>query len=123
MWGHDQEVIRTEQDHVLEDDHNSFEMHKMTVRMDQLLCIAEDTNSKVYTHYSEAETYGWVKALALSLKQYHARYYWLYEKGTTGAMVGLQGLHLGNAFRYSNVSSSVGLKIVLPLVFPAGRKH
>ena len=106
--GHDQEVIRTEQDHAFEEDHNSFEMHKMTVRMDQSLHIAEATNSKVYTCESEVEAHGQAKALALSLKQYHAHYYWLYEEGTTRAMVGLQGLHLGYAFRHSNVSSSVG---------------
>ena len=63
----------------------------MTVRMDQLLHIAEATNSNIYTHESEAEPHGQAKALALLLKQYHTCYYWLYEKGTTKAMVGLQG--------------------------------
>ena len=51
-----------------------------------------------------------MKALVLSLKQYHACYYLLYEKGVTRPMVGLQGLHSGDAFRCSNISSSVGLK-------------
>ena len=107
-------------DHALEEECNSFEMCKMTVRMDQLLCIAEATNSKVYTHESEAEAHGQAKALAFSLKQYHAHYYWLYKKGTTRAMVGFQGLHLGDAFRCSNVSSSVDLKSFCPPVFQAG---
>ena len=50
VWGHDQEVIRMEQYCALEGDCNSFEGCKMTVRMEQLLHIAEATNSKVYTH-------------------------------------------------------------------------
>ena len=52
VWGYDQEIIRMEQDHALEEDHSSFEMHKMTVRTDQLLHTAEATNCKVYTHES-----------------------------------------------------------------------
>ena len=47
-------------------------------------------------------------------------YYWLYKKGTTRAMVGLQGLHSGKAFRGSNVSSSVGLKSFCPQLFKLG---
>ena len=90
------------------------------VRTDQLLCIAEATNSKVYTHEPEAETHGQAIALVLLLKQYHTHYYWLYKKGTTRTMVGLQGLHSGNAFRCSNVSSSVGLKLFCPLCFNLG---
>ena len=121
MWGHDQEVIRREWDCTLEKDCNSFEMHKMTVRMDQLLCIAEATNSEVYTWESEAEAHGWTKALALSLKQYHAHYYRVYKKGTIRAMVGLQGLHSGNIFRCSNVSSSVVLKWVCLWCFKLGK--
>ena len=64
-------------------------MCKMTVRTDQLLCIAEATNSKVYIQESEVEAHGQMKALVLPLKQYHAHYYWLYEKGATRVMVGL----------------------------------
>ena len=55
-----------EWDCTLEEDHNSFEMWKMTVKMDQLLHIAEATNSKVYTWESEAEVHGGTKALILS---------------------------------------------------------
>ena len=61
-----------------------------------------------------------MKTLVLLLKQYHTHYYHVYEKGTTRAMVGLQGLHLSNTFRCSNISSSVGLKIILPLVVQMG---
>ena len=70
----------------------------MTTRADQLLCIAEATGSKTYTRESEAETHGKAKALVLSLKQYHTHYYRFYEKGTTRAMVGLQGLHMSDTF-------------------------
>ena len=58
LWGHDQGIIRMEWDCALEEDYNSFEMHKMTVRSDQVLCIAEDTNLKAYTWESEAEPMG-----------------------------------------------------------------
>ena len=119
MWGHDQGIIRMEQDCALED-HSSSKMHKVTGRTDQLLHIAGATNSKVYTQESEAEAHGWMKALVLSLKQHHAHYYWLYERGTTMAMVGLQGMHLGDAFRHSNISSSVGLKSFWPWCFKPG---
>ena len=90
------------------------------VRTDQLLHIAEAINSKIYTWESEAEAHGQTKTLVLSLKQYHAHYYWLYKKGTTRAMVGLQGLHLGDAFRCSNTSFSVGLKSFWPWCFKFG---
>ena len=122
MWGHGQGIIRMEQDHALDEDHNSFKMCRMTVRTDQLLHIAEAINSNVYIQESEAEAHGQTTALVLSLKQYNAYHYWLYEKGTTRAMVGLQGLHLSNAFRCSNVSSSVGLKSFCPWCFKLGRK-
>ena len=59
--------------------------------------------------------------LVQSLKQYHAHFYWLYQKGTTCAMVILQGLHLGNAFRCPNVSVSMGLKSFCPWCLKLGR--
>ena len=45
VWGHDQEIIRTERNCFLEEDHSSFEMCKMMARTDQLLFIKETTNS------------------------------------------------------------------------------
>ena len=95
-------------------------MCKMTVRMEQLLCIAEATNSKVYTQELNAEAHGWVKALVLPLKQYHTHYYWLYKNEQLGPWSHLQGLHLGNASRCSNITSSVGLKFVCPWGFKLG---
>ena len=97
MWGHDHERIQTWWDCTLAEDHNSFEMHRMVVRTDQLFHIAMATNYQIYTRYSEAEVHGWVKTLLLLLKQYHAHYYHFYEKGMTRAMVGHQGLHLSDA--------------------------
>ena len=61
-----------------------------------------------------------MKAVILSLKQYHTYHYELYKKGMTRAMVGLQGLHLGDAFRCSNIYSSVGLKSFCPWCFKLG---
>ena len=92
----------------------------MTVRTDQLLCIAEATGSKIYTRESGAETHGRVKNLILSLKQYHIHYYQFYEKGTTRAMVGLQGLHMSDGFQWFNVSASVGIKSFCPWCFKLG---
>ena len=77
---------------------------------DQLLCIAEAAGSKIYTRESEMGTCSPAKALVLSLKQFYAHFYRLYEKGTTRAMVGLQGLHSSNAFWWPNISVSMGLK-------------
>ena len=103
-------IIRTEQKHALVDDHTSFKMRRMATRTDHLFHIAEATGSKMYTRESKAEVQGPAKALVLSLKQVHAHYYRLYEKGTTRAMVGLQGLHSSDAFWHSNVLIGVGLK-------------
>ena len=49
MWGHDHEIVRMEQNCTLGEDYGSFKMHKMLVRTNQLLHIAEATNLKVYT--------------------------------------------------------------------------
>ena len=49
MLGHDHESIQMEPDCTLAEDCNSFEMCRMMVRNDQLLCIAASTNSQIYT--------------------------------------------------------------------------
>ena len=43
-------------------------MHNIMVRTDQLLCIAEATNSNVYTQELEAVAHAQMKAMVLSLK-------------------------------------------------------
>ena len=96
VWGHDHKIVRMEWDQALEEDLISFEMCKMMVRTDQLLHIAEATNLKVYIWELETKAHGQMKALVLSLKQYHVCYYQLYEKGMTRAIVGFPGLHLGD---------------------------
>ena len=120
VWGHDHECVRVEQKCALAEDCNSFEMRKVMIRTDQMLCITEATGSKIHTRESEAETHGRVKTLVLLLKQYHAHYYQFYEKGTPGAIVGLQGLHMGNVFQCSNMSVSIGLKSFCPWCFKLG---
>ena len=72
MWGHDHESIQREWDCALVEDCNSFEMCRMMVKTDQLLCIAVATDSQIYTRDSEAEAHGHAKTLVLSLKQYHS---------------------------------------------------
>ena len=91
----------------------------MMIRADQLLHIPEATGSKIYTRESEAKTHDRAKTLVLSLKQYHIHYYQFYEKGTTRAMVGLQGLYMSDAFQCSNMSASVGLRSFIPWCFQA----
>ena len=100
--------------HALADDHTSFEMRQMATRTSQLIHIAKATGSRIYTRESKVRAQGLVKSLVLSLKQFHAHYYRLYEKGTTRAMVGLQGLPSSDAFQHLNVSASVGLKSFCP---------
>ena len=120
MWGHDHKGVRTERDGTLVEDCNSFEMQNMMVRTDQLLWIAEATDSKSSTRHSETDAHGRAKILVLLLKQYHAHHYQFYERGMTRAMVGLQGLHLSNAFQHSNLSASGGLKSFCPWCFKLG---
>ena len=114
MWGHDHEIVMAEQKCTLADDHTCFEMRRMATRTNQLLHIAEAMGSQIYTRESEAEAQDLSKVLVLSLKQFHAHYYRLYEKGTTRAMVGLQGLHSSDTSWHLNVSASVGLKSFCP---------
>ena len=114
VWGHYHKIIRAEQKHTLADDHTSFKMRQMATRTNQLIHIAKATGSKIYTRESEAEAQGLAKALVLSLKQFHDHYYRLYKKGTTRAIVGLQGLHFSDAFWHLNMSASVGLKSSCP---------
>ena len=40
--------------------------------------------------------------------------YWLYEKGMTWPMVGLQRIHTSDAFGCSNISANMGLKSFCP---------
>ena len=93
---------------------HSFEMQKMTTRTDQLLCITKVTGSKIYTTESEVETHGKAEALLFSLKQYHTHHYRFYKKGTTRAIVDLQGLPVSDAFWHSNFSAMVGLNTFCP---------
>ena len=120
MWGNNHDSIQTEWDLALAEDHNFFDMCRMVVRTDQLLCIAAATDSQIYTWDLGGQTHGQVKTLVLLLKQYHTHYYCFYEKGMTRPMVGLKGLHTSSAFRHSNVSSSVGLKLFCPWCFKLG---
>ena len=120
VWGHDHKIIRTEWKHALAEDHTSLKMRWMTRRTNQLLCVAEATGSKNYTRESEAETHDWAKALVLSLKQFHAHFYRLYKKGTTRAMVSLQGLCSSDAFWHPNILANMGLKSFCPWCFKFG---
>ena len=93
----------------------------MTTKTDQLIHIIKATSSKIYTRKSEAEAQGSAKALVLSLKQFHAHYNRLYEKGTTRAMVGLQGLQSSDTFQHLNVPTSMGLKSFCPWCLKFGQ--
>ena len=114
VWGHDHKIIRAKQKCALADDHTSFEMRWMATRIDQLIHKAKATGSKIYTRESEAEAQGSGKALVLPLKQFHAHYYRHYKKGTTRAMVDLQGLHLSDAFQCLNMLASMSLRSYCP---------
>ena len=47
-------------------------------------------------------------------------YYWLYEKGMIHTMVGLQGLHLGDALKHPSISAGIGLKLFCPWCLKLG---
>ena len=115
VWGHDHKIIRTEQKCALSEDCTSFEMRRMTTRPNQLLHIAEAMGSKIYTREPEVETHAPAKALVLSCKQFHAHYYRLYEKGTTRAIMGIQGLYMSNTFWHLN--GKHGFEVILTMVF------
>ena len=51
------------------------------------------------------------------LKQFHACFYCLYEKGMTHTMVALQGLHMGDALKCRNISVGVWQKSFCPWCF------
>ena len=68
----------------------------------------------------KAKAHGWMNTLVLSLKWYHVHCYLFYEKRTTRAMVGPQGLHSSDTFGCCNLSSSVGLKSFCPCWFKLG---
>ena len=86
-------------------------------RTDQLIHIVEATGSKVYPRESEVGAHRPVKALVLSLKQFHTHFYQLYEKGTTRAMVGFQGFPSSDNLWHPNVSGKVGHKLFCPWCF------
>ena len=86
----------------------------MTIRTEQLLWIKEANHSKIYTWESEPKVLGQKKTLVQSLKQFHAHFYQLYEKGMTWAMVSLQGLDMSDAVRLSNVWACMRLKSYFP---------
>ena len=74
----------------------------------------------IYPHEYEAEVHGRKKTLVQPLKQFQAQYYQLYEKGMSHTMVGLQGLYLGSAFRFPNISAGMGLKSFCPWCLKLG---
>ena len=120
VWGHDHRIVRTEGKCTLVEDHTSYEMTRMMTRTDQVVCIAKAPGSKIYTRESEVGTSGLAKVFVLSLKQFHAHLYRLYEKGTTRAIVSLQGQHSSDAFKHPNILASVGLKLFCPWCFKFG---
>ena len=101
---------------------SSFDVGRMTFQTNQLLQIKEVANTKnTYPQEYEAEVHRKKKTLVHLLKQFHACYYWLHEKSMTHSMVGLQGLHLGKAFIWPNISAGIGVKSFCPWYLKLGR--
>ena len=121
MWGSDYQAIKTDWDLTLDRDPSSFKVSGMMVCTDQLLQIKATTNTRnIYPQEHEADINQWKKGLVQSLKEFHACYYQLYEKGMTHAMVGLQSLHLGNTLKHPSISAGVGLKLFCPWCLKLG---
>ena len=74
----------------------------------------------IFPHEHEAEVHWKKKTMVQSLKQFHAHYYWLYEKDMTHVIVSLQGLYSGDTFRCPNISAIVGLKSFCPWCLKLG---
>ena len=72
--------------------------------------MKEATHSKIHIRVSEAKVHGQKKTLVQSLKQFHACFHQVYEKGMTWVMVNIQGLHMSDGFKCSNVLANVGLR-------------
>ena len=118
--GPDHMIVQSEWKHTLAEDCTAFEMRRMTTRTDQLICIVDATGSKEYTRKSEVGAHRPAKALVLSLKLFHTYFYWLHKKGTTRAMVGLQGLHSSDTLWHLNILANVGHKSFCPWCFKFG---
>ena len=108
-------AVKKEQELTLKEDYTPLKWTGWQSRQNQLLQIKEATGMKnIYPQEHEADVHRKKKTLVQSLRQFHTYFYWLYEKGTTYAMVSPQGLHLGDALRCLKISASMGMKSFCP---------
>ena len=122
VWGSDYEVIKTKWDLTLDRDPNSLEVWEMMVCTDELFQIKVAINVRnIYPQEHKVDFDGREKALVQLLKQFHACYYQLYEKGMTHAMMGLQGLHSSDTHKCPHISAGVGLNSFCPWCLKLGR--
>ena len=121
MWESNYGAFKTEHYLALDRDPSSFEVRGMMVHTDQLPQIKAATNVRnIYSQDHGVAVNRRKKALVQSLKQFHAHYYQLYEKGTTHAMVGLQGCHSGDVLKHPSISAGVGFKSFCPWCLKLG---
>ena len=115
VWESDHKAIKTEWNLHLDRDPSSFAVSEMMAHTNHLLQIKVANNmGNFYPSEHKADVNGWKKALVQSLKQFHAHYYWLYEKDLNCAMVGLQNLHSGDALECSSISAGMEPKLFCP---------
>ena len=121
VWGSDYEAIKTEQDLTSDRDPSSFQVRGMMVFTDQLMLIKVATHVRnISSQKHEANVNRRKKALVQLLKQFHAGFYQLYEKGMICAMVGLQDLQSGEVSKCPSISAGMGLKSFCPWCFKLG---
>ena len=114
-------AVKTEWDLTFDKDPSSFEVSRMVVCTDQLLQIKAAPNARnIYPWEDEADIDRRKKAWVELFKQFHTHYYWLYEKGMTCAMVGLQGLHSADALKCPSISAGIGHKSFCPWCLKLG---
>ena len=103
-------------------DPSSFEVSTMMVCADQLLWIKAATSVRnIYPQEHKADINGREEGSStVTLKQFHTHYYWLYGKGMTHTMVGLQSLHLGDALKCPSISAGTGFKSFYPWCLKLG---
>ena len=114
IWDSNHEIVQTDLLITLKEDLTPFEVNKMAIRTKQLLWIKEATHSKVYTWESEAKIHGPDENSHAISKTIPCTLLLIIWKGYDPGHGWLLGLHISDAFRHSNISTSVGLKSFCP---------
>ena len=118
IWGSDHEIIWTEWKITLREESHFFWSEQDDCHNWPNFFKSKRPPTQKSTLESEAEAHGWKKTLMQSWKQFHAHTSINYMKRVWSAR--LQGIHMSDAFRCSNISASMGLKSFCPWCLKLG---